>query len=531
MNSQLLLNGMLPPVGGGASVIDENEDVFRIDINILDGIVCDCQKQGKKYNVQTAFATLAPMLNRYTKQGKELPFLFKQVIFYLAVHCIKYKTDDLNWTQKNILAFLEGAGVSFSHNFFTRLGRTPTMYLRDIPEHFINYMGQKHEELGVAIRNLAWQAGSYDVFYDLFGGSGMASLVVDKLPEKWYVYNELNKSVYNLFYVVKDDTLCTHLINSLKILQNYLINGGQQYGNMNLQVELVEAGKVAENDNTQDADQAIIAEGLLKSKQARAYAYFSYFMGLLENSKTIPLNRVEHAMAEIFRQFFANRDTKKASVLSKLRNNPGRIDSFGKNDLIDKIKGVHKEFKNVILSNQSFEVFFKKKYLLADVLYYVDPPYIATTDYPDKANGVNAFLGEDMEQLIKGLIESKKHFIFSCRAVKGVERGNLYSNTVFKANLKHLKYMYRIFNQYIFDNKVETFYVLAVETISDQKSLIHPELQMGTLPQKIDESNFIELFITDFKIAPFIDERYPEKKFTVYDFAELSQFLMSYMNV
>lgn len=530
MNSQLLLNGMLPPVGGGASAIEDNEDVFRVDINILDGIVCECQQQGKDYNVQSAFATLVPMLNRYTKQGKELPFLFKQVIFYLAVHCMKYKANDLNWTQDNILAFLDGAGVSFSHNFFTRLGYTPTMYLRDMPEHFINYMGQKHEELGVAIRNLAWQAGNYGVFYDLFGGSGSASLAVNKSSDKWYVYNELNKSVYNLMYVVKDDILCSSLVIGVKILRDYLINGGQQYGKMNLQNCLQKMSVTVQKTKRPQEHLNIIQRGL-SDMQARAYAYYSYFMDLLDDPASIPLNRVDHAMAEIFRQFFMTRNTSKSSVLSTLKTRPGRIKSFGNDAMIASMNLIHKEFKKIILSNQSFETFFKKKYLLTDVLYYVDPPYIATTDYPDKANGVNAFLGEDMEQLIKGLIESKKHFIFSCRAVKGVEKGNLYSSTVFEDNLKHLKHMYRIFNQYILDNKVETFYVLAIETISNQMSVIHPELQMGTLPQKIDESDFIELFITDFKIAPFIDERYPEKKFTVYDFAELSQFLMSYMNV
>lgn len=439
MDSQLLLNGMLPPVGGGVSAINENEDVLLPDIIALDTIVCDCQKQGKDYDVQLALATLASMVGKYTKQGKELPFLFKQVIFYLTVHCLKYKKD-LNWTQAGVLDFLDGAGTSLSHNFFTRLDRTPTMHLRDIPENFINYMGQKHDELGVVIRNLAWQAGNYDVFYDLFGGSGSASLVVDKSPEKWYIYNELNKSVYNLLYVVKDNVLCKCLIKNLKVLHKYLVNGGQQYGNMNLQNCLQKMSAVVQNTKDPEAHQAIIQRGL-SDMQARAYAYFSYFMDLLENPASIPLNRVEHAMAEIFRQFFMTRNTSRSSVLSTLKTKPNRIKSFGNAGMITNINLVHKEFEKIVLSNQRFETFFRKKYLLVDTLFYADPPYLDTKGYVDKGNGVEKFTGADMERLIKGLVESKKHFIFSCRAVKGVEKGTIDSNKVRKANWNHLKYM------------------------------------------------------------------------------------------
>lgn len=90
-------------------------------------------------------------------------------------------------------------GVSITHNFFTRLGHTPTQYqamdAHKIPKSVISYMGAKRGGLGIAIKNLVYQAGEYDTFYDIFGGSGAASLAVNKISKKNYIYNELNASV------------------------------------------------------------------------------------------------------------------------------------------------------------------------------------------------------------------------------------------------------------------------------------------------------------------------------------------------
>lgn len=525
MNSQLLLNGMLPPVGGGASAIEENEDVFRVDINILDGIVCDCQKQGKKYNVQSAFATLVPMLNRYTKQGKELPFLFKQVIFYLAVHCMKYKTKKLNWTQKNILAFLEGAGVSLSHNFFTRLRRTPTMYLRDIPEPFIGYKGQKYGMLGAAIRNLVWQAGDYDVFYDLFGGSGAATLAVDKLPKKRYVYNELNKSVYNLMCVVKDDQLYKTLIENLERLHEYLVNGGQQYGNMDLQIGLQKVGKVAKEADQIREDQDIIAAGL-DNMQTRAYAYHPYFMDLIDEPETILRNPVEHAVAEIFRQHFnMNGSVSRGDVLSKLRNYPSRITSFGDEKMIKKIEGVHKNLKNVTLENKGSSHFFTdgrlrpigKDKKFEKAIYYADPPYIATSGYSNEHNGVSDFDGEDMKRLIGFLVKSEGYFIFSCRPTGDARSMNWVNKKKVEKLRKEDKMIFdnviNVFADYIKNKDVDKLYVLSADNVC----MISGE-NWGLLPKKIEENIMTEVMITNFKITPFIDNKYPDVTFNVYNY-------------
>lgn len=523
MSSQLLLNGMLPPVGGGVLTIGDNhEDVFRVDINILDAIVYECDQQGKNYNVQLAFATLVPILKRYTKQGKEFPFLFKQVIFYLTVHCLKYKKD-LDWTQAGVLAFLDGAGVSLSHNFFTRLGRTPTMYLRDIPEPFMSYKGQKNGILGAAIRNLVWQAGDYDVFYDLFGGSGAATLAVDKLSKKCYVYNELNKSVYNLMCIVKDEQLHKTVIKNLERLHEYLVNGGQQYNDVDLQIGLQKVCKVAEKTEQIEKDQGIVAAGL-GNMQTRAYAYFSYFMDLADEPETILRDPVEHAIAELFRQHFNMHGVvSRGNVLSRLRTLPGRITSFGDKKMIKKIVAVHRRLKNVTLENKGFSHFFTDGRLrssgedkkIKKAIYYADPPYVATSGYSDKVNGVDNFDEEDMKRLIGFLVKSGGHFIFSCRPIGDARSINWTDKKKVQKLEEKDKMIYdtviNVFADYIRNKEVKNLYVLSPE----EEYIINGE-NYGSLKKKIEEHTMVEIMITNFKISPFVDSKYPNTTFHVY---------------
>lgn len=51
------------------------------------------------------------------------------------------------------------------------------------PELPANYKGNKCGELAVAIRNLVYQDGKYDIFCDVFGGSGGASIRLKRWKE------------------------------------------------------------------------------------------------------------------------------------------------------------------------------------------------------------------------------------------------------------------------------------------------------------------------------------------------------------
>ena len=93
--------------------------------------------------------------------------------------------------QREVIDYLKAKGISISNNFISRQEFSPLKYLAmynyDIPESIINYSGQKKGYLGVAIKNLVYQAGKYDTFCDIFGGSGAASLAVNKVDGTKYI--------------------------------------------------------------------------------------------------------------------------------------------------------------------------------------------------------------------------------------------------------------------------------------------------------------------------------------------------------
>lgn len=235
-----LLNSMLIPFSEHAENIKANGTLTSAEEDKLLQIVIDFEAQSEAYNLQGALAYIASVMKRYVKQaqssrGKKippnpdnLPFLIKQVLFFIMVSCIAY---ELPYTQKGILGVLENQhGINISHNFFSRMKTTPTQYWSMInyhqPELPINYQGQKHEELAVAIKNLVYQAGKYDVFCDVFGGSGAALLSVDRRKDSKYVYNELHRCIYNLFVVMADRKKHKELVKKLEQVQVYLRDGG-----------------------------------------------------------------------------------------------------------------------------------------------------------------------------------------------------------------------------------------------------------------------------------------------------------------
>lgn len=202
----------------------------KAEIEELKGKI-GCQKTlGDVAVIMKGYVKLAQTTNGGTKipvQPSAMPFLIKQVLFFIMVSYIEY---ELPYTQKDILKLLRVQyGVNISHNFFSRMKTTPTQYCNMMkyqqPELPINYQGQKHEELAVAIKNLVYQAGKYDVFCDVFGGSGAALLAVDRRKDSKYVYNELHRCLYNLFVVMADSEKHKEMIQELEALIRCLRDG------------------------------------------------------------------------------------------------------------------------------------------------------------------------------------------------------------------------------------------------------------------------------------------------------------------
>lgn len=127
----------------------------------------------------------------------KMPFLVKQVLWLIC-----YKELDKGLEQYKVFAKMKKLNIHVSHNFFSSMGMTPLYYKKcqgyQQAENPCKYMEQKKGELAVAIKNLAYQAGKYSCFVDIFGGSASASAAVcPKNKRTKYIYNEKNRVVYN----------------------------------------------------------------------------------------------------------------------------------------------------------------------------------------------------------------------------------------------------------------------------------------------------------------------------------------------
>lgn len=98
MDSQLLLNGMLPPSEKFKSAIKDNYEIEKVHEMFWRKVADECLEQRENYNIEAGLATLAPIIIRYSQQGRDLPFLIKQVLFCVTVNCLKYQRQD-KWTQ------------------------------------------------------------------------------------------------------------------------------------------------------------------------------------------------------------------------------------------------------------------------------------------------------------------------------------------------------------------------------------------------------------------------------------------------
>lgn len=243
---QSILNDMLPLYTDKVGrCLKANASLSKMECDMLLGIVSDFEKQGKEYDYHVALGKVANIMARYNnlpnaviKDGKQvniplrpkaLPFLIKQVLYYLAVKCIEYGLC----TQQTIISEINSLGVKCSNNFFSRMEVPPISFQHSdkyiVPALSIKYNGQKNKEYAIAIGNLVSQAGKYNTFVDLFGGLGDASVAFPYKKDAIQIYNELNRMIYNLFEVIADKKMHLELISSIKLLQNYLRDGVNEW--------------------------------------------------------------------------------------------------------------------------------------------------------------------------------------------------------------------------------------------------------------------------------------------------------------
>ena len=257
MAAQDILNNMFPVACAGVQNINKNNDLTEQEISILYSVVDDFDNQKENFDWKSAVQIISGVASRFvTKLNNKrnqtaMPLLIQQIIFFMAVRGEDY---DL-YTQTELMYEFTGKAEYNPKGVYTCNNSTPLslskifskfpydykyyMSCRDYkfeyeslsgivfsqPAVLFNYNGQKDRELGVVIRNLAYQAGKYKHFVDVFGGTASATLAVPKRGhgsnKKGYVsytYNDLDYDLVNLYNVIKSDdyVLLIDEINQLK---------------------------------------------------------------------------------------------------------------------------------------------------------------------------------------------------------------------------------------------------------------------------------------------------------------------------
>lgn len=279
MTARDILNNMYPPVGVGIRNKNANNDLTTSEVNTLVGIVDSFEKEGASYNWKLGVQTLSGVASRFVKSfdgivnnQQALPLLIQQVIFYLAV-----KGEDTSlYNQAEYMYELTGSNEFNPKEKLTCSNPTPLdigkllnkmpyeykyyIKCRDYsfkypslsgvvysqPAILFSYNGQKDKHLGVAIRNLAYQAGKYTKCVDVFGGTGSGILAIPKRGNPRgskrgvveYIYNDFSDKLYNLYEVIKSDDYKL-LIDEIQKLKSAL-QGGDNLEGIDFNKEMLE---------------------------------------------------------------------------------------------------------------------------------------------------------------------------------------------------------------------------------------------------------------------------------------------------
>ena len=257
MAAQDILDSMFPVACAGVQNINKNKDLTEQEVNILYSVVDDFDNQKEKYDWKSAVQTISGVASRFVAKSNSknnqiaMPLLIQQMIFFMAVRGEDYKLykqTELMYEFTGKVEYDPEGKYVCNNNTTLNIGKVfsklPYDYkyyrsCRDYkfeyealpgvvfsqPAVLFNYNGQKDRELGVVIRNLAYQAGKYKHFVDVFGGTASATLAVPKRGYGFnkrgyvsYTYNDLDDGLVNLYNIIKSDDymLLIDEINQLK---------------------------------------------------------------------------------------------------------------------------------------------------------------------------------------------------------------------------------------------------------------------------------------------------------------------------
>lgn len=181
-------------------------------------------KYGDNFDWQSYISQLVPLLRPHTKRTPQEPTKTLPVMLVQVMYLLHYKLSGVvSNPYLTIKDELKKYNIVIGKKFFDRDGISATDYKQykhyEQPELLFNYQGSKNGILAETLKELVWQAGSYDCFVDLFGGGGGASLAIPRRSLAVYVYNDLDYRLYNLFNIISDDEDYKVLIKYLQKLQ------------------------------------------------------------------------------------------------------------------------------------------------------------------------------------------------------------------------------------------------------------------------------------------------------------------------
>lgn len=403
-------------------------------------------------------------------QTSKIPTLLKVLWWYMSFQAQKI---ELNFGERvlegkrgmaigdqTILGFLNDViekvlGFKLAKKTFTEFAVSPSRYLGAVTYNQIKlpytYAGAKTDEWGYPINYLSRIVKEYDIFLDLFGGGGYATLAVNPLTNVEYYINEFSFLITVYYQVLTDESLYLQFKDLLGVLAKavegdpdaiqYFVNKGinglsadDSVQNMreiySYYMNLIEVNDLRNVNKWLQHSLRINDNGFSFMNTYRRTAAgeckkpFTDIIFKMSDSELI-----DAALAFMLRFTF----TTGASSESISSIKPKKIEtllSMLKKDCFDV---AHERFRNIrgIANSDSLvkanefiveyccgqkKTLLNKRETLKKCLIYSDSPYLATQGYDnEEEDGINS---NSMHGLIDKLVWASSqgnHFIFSCR--------------------------------------------------------------------------------------------------------------------
>ena len=428
----------------------------------------ECRDYSVSALQKMGYAPRTPGIKSEVKgQTSKIPTLLKVLWWYMSFQAQKI---ELNFGERvlegkrgmaigdqTILNFLNDAiekvlGFKLAKKTFTEFAVSPSRYLGAVTYNQIKlpytYAGAKTDEWGYPINYLSRIVKEYDIFLDLFGGGGYATLAVNPLTNVEYYINEITflNTVY--YQVLTDESLYLQFKDLLGVLVKavegdpdaiqYFVNKGinglstdDSVQNMreiySYYMDLIEVenwekfGVLLQHSLRINDDDFDFMNTYRRTAAGECKRPFTDYVFKMSDSELI-----DAALAFVISFTFTTGASSRGASSIK----PKKIEtllSMLKNNCFDV---AHDRFRNMrgignsdsITPADEFIIEYccgQKKTLLnkretfKKCLIYSDSPYLATQGY--EGGDINSDSMHELIDKLVGVSSQDNHFIFSCR--------------------------------------------------------------------------------------------------------------------